>query len=136
MALALALIVAGQGCGRAAAPVAVPPVVPPRSVVSGEVRATGGLAIAGATVTLSDLHVAPSARGAAPAALQHDVLMLTTDAAGRFAFEPIPAGDYVVRGMASGYYPVALPVTVEGGGAPNSVDTTRVTVSLAPLQGS
>jgi len=133
LALALGAL---AGCGRADSPVTGPPAVAPKSVVAGTVRDTGGVVIAGATVTLRDTHVVPgpsAGRVASPAALAHDVLMLTSGADGSFAFEPLPAGDYVVSATASGYLASTRPVYVAPEGGPNDVDTTHVDIPLTPL---
>jgi hypothetical protein len=130
---ALALGVSFAGCGRATSPTST---MAPRSVVAGTVSDTSGAAIAGASVTLRDSHAVPApraGRGAGPLALQHDVLVLTTDANGRYAFEPVFAGDYVVTGSADGYQSNLVPVTVVTTGEPNTVDTTTVDIPLTPL---
>jgi hypothetical protein len=126
---------AAAGCGRADSPLTSAPVAP-LAVVTGAVRDTSGVAIAGATVTLEDTHGAPApmaARRAAPLALQHGVLQQTTDAGGRYTFEPVPPGDYVLTGSAGGHRERVVPVTLVTEGDPNTPDTTAVDIELTPL---
>jgi hypothetical protein len=137
-AIGLLALVCGlaTGCSRSAPPVTGPPEVVPKVVVSGEVRDLAGALIEGAIVTLTDLHNVPApaaSRGATPAAVQHGVLLITTEADGRFLFEPIPAGEYIVRGTKTGFLPTLVEVTLVGDGEFNSIDTTVVDLPLTPL---
>ena len=108
---------------------------PDRSAVAGEVHDPSSAPIAGATVMLQDTHVpAPGdARRPAPAAVAHDILVEQSDANGRFVFEPIPAGDYVVTASANGYETAILPVTVTVDGNGATTDTTVVDVQMMPV---
>jgi hypothetical protein len=129
--LSLLIAAAVGGCGRAASPTGV---APAKSVVTGTVSDTLGTAIAGATVTLRDGHVTPApraGRAAPPAALQHDVFTRTTDAAGRYAFEPVLAGEYFVTAEAGGYAATGIAFTIEAGAA-GAVDTTVMNIILWP----
>lgn len=130
-----ALIAAAlAGCGRADSPLTSAPVTP-YAVVTGTVRDTTGATLAGAGVTLQDTHGAPvpaGVRHAAPLALQHGVLQQTTDAAGRYAFEPVPSGGYVLTGSAAGHETRIVPLTIVTEGDPNTVDTMVVHIELTP----
>jgi Carboxypeptidase regulatory-like domain len=134
--LALATILAVAGCSRRSTVInATIFWDPDRSAVAGEVRDPSSAPIAGATVTLQDTHT-PSpgdARRPAPATVAHDILVEQSDANGRFVFEPVPAGDYVVQASANGYEPATLPVTVIVDGDGATTDTTVVSVQLMPV---
>ncbi len=128
-------VLALYGCGRATSPVGAPPMVVPKSAVTGTVADTNGAVIAGASVTLRDTHGVPAPAGArrpAPAAAQHDILIETTDANGGYMFEPVPAGDYIVSAEASGYVTGVVQITLVTLGAPNTVDTVTVDLALTP----
>lgn len=130
----LLLAAAFAGCGRADSPLTSTPVAP-FAVVTGAVRDTSGAALAGASVTLQDTHGAPApaaARRAAPLALRHGILQQTTDATGRYTFEPVPPGDYVLSASAGGHQSRIMPLTLETAGDPNTADTTRVDIELTP----
>lgn len=132
--LLLAAVAALAGCGRSASPVTSAPVAP-LAVVTGTVSDTSGAILAGAIVTLQDSHGAPApaaARRAAALALRHGVLQTATDAQGRYAFEPVAAGDYLLTGSAAGHATRELPLAIVTEGDPNVPDTLTVDVVLTP----